>query len=131
MKLLVCGMPKIDVTRQLSQVLALPATTDIVDMRTEVPHQLVGYDTRLQSGWAKCEPKKKGRYEFAWLDHHVDGLIELGIHPWMCLCYGNPLYTDGGKDLNARLFGDGPIMDAWLKYVQQVVRRYKGKVRRS
>lgn len=92
-----------------------------------VPETGVGY-ARLQSGWAKCEPKKKGRYEFAWLDHHVDGLIELGIHPWMCLCYGNPLYTDGGKDLNARLFGDGPIMDAWLKYVQQVVRRYKGKV---
>ena len=87
----------------------------------------VGY-ARLQSGWAKCEPKKKGKYEFAWLDAHVDGLIAEGIHPWMCLCYGNPLYTDGGKDLNARLFGDGPIMDGWLKYVKEVVKRYKGKV---
>ncbi len=87
----------------------------------------VGY-ARLQSGWAKCEPKKKGKYEFAWLDHQVDGLIAQGIHPWMCLCYGNPLYTDGGKDLNARLFGDGPVMDGWLKYVKQVVKRYKGKV---
>ncbi len=72
----------------------------------------VGY-ARLQSGWAKCEPKKKGKYDFAWLDHQVDGLIAEGIHPWMCLCYGNPLYTDGGKDLNARLFGDGPVMDGW------------------
>lgn len=87
----------------------------------------VGY-ARLQSGWAKCEPKKKGKYNFAWLDHHVDGLIEQGIHPWLCLCYGNPLYTDGGKDLNARLFGDGPVMDGWIKYVKQVVKRYKGKV---
>ncbi|MBR5700446.1 MAG: glycoside hydrolase [Bacteroidales bacterium] len=87
----------------------------------------VGY-ARLQSGWAKCEPKKKGKYEFAWLDAHVDGLIAEGIHPWMCLCYGNPLYTDGGHDLNARLFGDGPIMDGWLKYVKEVVKRYKGKV---
>lgn len=87
----------------------------------------VGY-ARLQSGWAKCEPKKKGKYDFAWLDKHVDGLIAQGIHPWMCLCYGNPLYTDGGHDLNARLFGDGPIMDGWLKYVKQVAKRYKGKV---
>lgn len=87
----------------------------------------VGY-ARLQSGWAKCEPKKKGKYDFAWLDHHVDGLLAQGIHPWMCLCYGNPLYTDGGHDLNARLFGDGPIMDGWLKYIREVVKRYKGKV---
>ena len=87
----------------------------------------VGY-ARLQSGWAKCEPKKKGKYDFAWLDHHVDGLISQGIHPWLCLCYGNPLYTDGGHDLNARLFADGPIMDGWLKYVKAVVMRYKGKV---
>jgi len=87
----------------------------------------VGY-ARLQSGWAKCEPKKKGKYDFAWLDHQVDGLIAEGIHPWLCLCYGNPLYTDGGHDLNARLFGDGPVMDGWIKYVKQVVKRYKGKV---
>lgn len=87
----------------------------------------VGY-ARLQSGWAKCEPKKKGKYDFAWLDHHVDGLISQGIHPWLCLCYGNPLYTDGGHDLNARLFADGPIMEGWLKYVKAVVTRYKGKV---
>ena len=92
-----------------------------------IPETGVGY-ARLQSGWAKCEPKKKGKYDFAWLDHHVDGLIELGVHPWLCLCYGNPLYTDGGKDLNARLFGDGPVMDGWIRYVKQVVKRYKGKV---
>lgn len=86
----------------------------------------VGY-ARLQSGWAKSEPKK-GKYNFAWIDHQVDGLLEQGIHPWICLCYGNPLYTDNGINLNARLFGDGPVMDAWLKYVREVVRRYKGKV---
>lgn len=86
----------------------------------------VGY-ARLQSGWAKSEPKK-GKYNFEWLDHHVDGLLAQGIHPWMCLCYGNPVYTDYGFDLDARIFGDGPVMDAWLKYVRQVVKRYKGKV---
>ena len=34
----------------------------------------IGY-ARLQSGWAKME-KEKGKYDFAWLDHIVDGLIE-------------------------------------------------------
>ena len=86
----------------------------------------VGY-ARLQSGWAKTE-QKKGKYDFAWLDEHVDGLIASGVHPWLCLCYGNPIYSDHGLDLNAKLFPDGPIMDGWLKYVEATVKRYKGKV---
>lgn len=85
-----------------------------------------GY-ARLQSGWAKTE-QKKGKYDFAWLDAHVDGLLEQGLHPWMCLCYGNPLYSEHGLDLNAKLFPDGPVMDAWLKYVKAVVKHYKGKI---
>lgn len=91
-----------------------------------VPQTGVGY-ARLQSGWAKTE-QKKGKYEFDWLDAHVDGLIELGVHPWMCLCYGNPVYSDHGADLDANLFPDGTIMDAWIKYVKAVAKRYKGKV---
>lgn len=86
----------------------------------------VGY-ARLQSGWAKCE-QKKGKYDFKWLDAHVNGLIEEGVHPWMCLCYGNPIYSNHGHDLDAKIFDDGPIMDAWLAYVKAVVKRYKGKV---
>ena len=34
--------------------------------------------------------RKKGKYEFGWLDEAVDGLCEQGIRPWMCLAYGNP-----------------------------------------
>ncbi len=86
----------------------------------------VGY-ARLQSGWAKTE-QKKGKYDFSWIDAHVDGLIAEGIKPWVCLCYGNPIYSDHGLDLNAKLFPDGPIMDAWLRYVKACVKRYKGKV---
>lgn len=86
----------------------------------------VGY-ARLQSGWAKTE-KKKGKYDFAWIDHQVDLLLEQGIHPWICLCYGNGIYSNSGDNLNASLFSDGPVMDAWLRYVRQTVRRYKGKV---
>ena len=48
---------------------------------------------RLQSGWAKTE-KVKGVYDFEWLDKIVDNLISRGLLPWMCLCYGNGLYTD-------------------------------------
>ena len=86
----------------------------------------VGYG-RLQSGWAKTE-KKKGKYDFSWLDAHVDGMIARGIRPWMCLCYGNPVYSKHGLDLNAKLFEDGPIMDAWLRYVKATVKHYKGKI---
>lgn len=86
----------------------------------------VGY-ARLQSGWAKTE-QEKGKYDFSWIDAHVDGLIAEGINPWVCLCYGNPIYSDHGLDLNAKLFPDGPVMDAWLKYVKACVTRYKDKV---
>lgn len=86
----------------------------------------VGY-ARLQSGWAKTE-KKKGKYDFAWLDKHVDGLLAQGVHPWICLCYGNPVYSNHGYDLDAKLFPDGPIMDAWLKYVEAAVKHFKGRV---
>lgn len=82
---------------------------------------------RLQSGWAKTE-QKKGKYNFSWLDEHVDGMIARGIRPWICLCYGNPIYSQHGHDLNAKLFADGPIMDAWLRYVKATVKHYKGKV---
>lgn len=96
------------------------------EFRSFVGQTGVGY-ARLQSGWAKTE-QKKGKYDFAWLDEHVDGLIAEGVHPWMCLCYGNPIYSRHGHDLNAKLFPDGPIMDAWLRYVKAAVSRYKGKV---
>lgn len=86
----------------------------------------VGY-ARLQSGWAKSEPRV-GQYNFGWLDHQVDGLLARGIHPWLCLCYGNPAYTSLGYDLNAGIFTDGKVMEGWLNYVREVVKRYKGKV---
>ncbi len=86
----------------------------------------VGY-ARIQSGWAKCEPEK-GVYNFEWLDRIVDGLIEEGLIPWMTLCYGNPLYNDAGADLGSAIFTGREVMEAWLKYVDAVVKRYKGKV---
>jgi hypothetical protein len=81
---------------------------------------------RLQSGWAKCE-KVKGVYDFAWLDESVYGLNEQSVEPWMCLCYGNPLYR---SDINlgsglAPVVENPEAMAAWLKYCEATVARYK------
>jgi polysaccharide biosynthesis protein PslG len=82
---------------------------------------------RLQSGWAKCE-KEKGKYNFAWLDTCVYGLAEQKVNPWICLCYGNPLYGSDIK-LGAKIFTDEKAMTAWLKYVETTVTRYKDVVK--
>ncbi len=82
---------------------------------------------RLQSGWAKCE-KEKGVYDFDWLDRHVDGLNEQGVEPWICLCYGNPLYGSGMR-LGAAIFTSEDTMAAWCRYVEATVSRYKDVVR--
>ena len=84
---------------------------------------------RLQSGWAKTE-KEKGTYDFAWLDYHVKGLKEQSVKPWICLCYGNPVY---GSTINlgsglAPVVRSEEAFAAWLKYVETTVTRYKASV---
>jgi polysaccharide biosynthesis protein PslG len=81
---------------------------------------------RIQSGWAKTE-KEKGIYSFAWLDSVVYGLAEMGVKPWMCLCYGNPLYGSNIR-LGSNIFTDEKSMVAWCKYVEATVSRYKDVV---
>ena len=86
---------------------------------------------RIQSGWQRTEIKK-GVYDFGWIDKIVDNLISRGLKPWICLCYGNKLYSEDA----ARVFGAvgvPPIFDdesklAWKNYVKATVERYKGKV---
>ena len=86
---------------------------------------------RLQSGWQRTE-KEKGVYDFAWLDSIVDKMIELGIEPWLCLCYGNKLYTEeAGKHFGA--VGCPPIKteeerNAWDAYVIETVKHFKGRI---
>ena len=48
---------------------------------------------RIQSGWARTE-KEPGVYDFAWFDDIVGNLLRRGLRPWVCLCYGNPLYDE-------------------------------------
>lgn len=81
---------------------------------------------RIQSGWARCE-KQKGRYDFARIDHIVDGMLEEGVQPWINLGYGNPLYG-AEKGLGSKIFTDEPTMKAWLKFVETIVARYRDKV---
>ena len=86
---------------------------------------------RLQSGWQRTE-KEKGVYDFAWLDDIVDNLICRGMEPWLCLCYGNPLYTPLAEVVFGAV-GCPPInteeaMNAWLNYVKAVAEHYRGRI---
>lgn len=86
---------------------------------------------RIQSGWAKTE-REKGVYDFEWLDKIVDSLISYGLKPWICLCYGNGLYSE----LAAQTFGcvgvppihDEESVAAWESYVRATVEHFKGRI---
>lgn len=87
---------------------------------------------RIQSGWCRTE-SMRGVYDFAWLDDIVDALLRQGTEPWMCLCYGNELYTPAANN-RAGSVGRPPIATeeertAWDHYVAAVVRHYEGRVR--
>lgn len=87
---------------------------------------------RIQSGWQRTE-KEKGVYDFAWLDSVVENLVARSIEPWICLCYGNPLYNELAKKTFGAV-GCAPITSeeekaAWINYVKAVVSRYCDRVR--
>lgn len=86
---------------------------------------------RIQSGWMKTE-RVKGVYDFAWLDEIVDNLLLRGLEPWLCLCYGNPLYTTLAESVFGAV-GCPPVenreeTEAWLRYVEAAVKHFKGKI---
>lgn len=86
---------------------------------------------RIQSGWCRTE-SLRGVYDFTWLDDIVDHLIAQGTQPWICLCYGNELYTPTANN-KAGSVGRPPIATeaervAWDHYVDAVVRHYDGRV---
>ena len=82
---------------------------------------------RIQSGWAKTE-KQKGQYDFAWLDEIVEDMVAQGVEPWICLCYGNPLYPHYPKTKNLDSPESQQDAEAWQRYVAAVVNRYKKHV---
>jgi len=79
---------------------------------------------RIQSGWAKTE-ESAGRYGWHWLDEIVFDMVDQGVEPWICLCYGNPIYPGGGDvGLGGGIIKSEEAFQAWERYVGEVVRRY-------
>ena len=84
---------------------------------------------RLFSGWAKTE-QEKGVYDFTWLDPQVREMAAMGIKPWICISYGNPVW---GSDFRLgmrvkQVTGSPESFAAWLRYVKALVERYRDVV---
>ena len=83
---------------------------------------------RIQSGWAKTE-QEKGKYDWAWLDEIIPDMIDQGVQPWVCLCYGNPIYSGGGgTGLGGGLPSTPEAKNAWEAFVDAFVERYGDQV---
>ena len=84
---------------------------------------------RLFSGWAKTE-QAKGKYDFSWFDPQVREMAAMGVKPWICLAYGNPVYgSDFRLGMKVKQITDKPeAFDAWIKYCVACVERYKDVV---
>jgi len=83
---------------------------------------------RIQSGWAKTE-KTKGVYDWAWLDEIIPDMAAQGVEPWVCLCYGNPIYPGGGgTGLGGGLPSSPEALKAWEAFVGAFVSRYSRHV---
>lgn len=83
---------------------------------------------RLQAGWAKCEPEA-GVYAWDWLDAIVDDAVAQGVHPWLELGYGNPVYPGGGDiGLGGGLPSSPEALAAWERWSRAIVGRYKDRV---
>ena len=80
---------------------------------------------RLFSGWAKTE-QEKGVYDFSWLDPQVREMADMGIKPWICISYGNPVWgSDFRLGMRVRqITGNPEAFEAWLRYVKALVGRY-------
>lgn len=86
---------------------------------------------RIQSGWAKTE-KQRGVYDFDWLDRVVDNLLNRGLTPWICLCYGNGLYDEKANEVYGAV-GIPPIYNdddrlGWKNYVSALTGHFKDRV---
>jgi len=83
---------------------------------------------RIQSGWAKTE-QVKGKYSWDWLDAIVPDMVAQGVEPWVCLCYGNPIYPGGGgTGLGGGLPSTPESKKAWEAFVAAFVERYRAHV---
>ena len=87
---------------------------------------------RIQSGWARTE-KEEGVYDFSWIDEIVDNLLARNLEPWICMCYGNALYSEKAKEVFGCV-GIPPIFSdrektAWDNYCKATAEHFKGRVK--
>ncbi len=83
---------------------------------------------RLQAGWAKCE-KIPGVYNWEWLDEIIDYAVANNIEPWLQTSYGNPAYPGGGGvNLLNSIMTSEEAWEAWDRWVEALVSRYKDRV---
>ena len=102
-----------------------------VDFAQVGPHlgELGAKEVRLQAGWARCDPKADGRFEWAWLDTIVDGCVAQGVRPWLQTSYGNPAYPGGGGiGLAEGLPASEKALAAWDRWVAALADRYQDRV---
>ncbi len=82
---------------------------------------------RLQGGWGRTE-KKKGEYDFGWLDHIVDDAIKLGLDVCLETSYGNRLYENNAAGGPGGLLPAGEeTLAAWDRWVEAMVKHYAPK----
>ena len=84
---------------------------------------------RFFSGWAKTE-QEKGKYDFTWLDPQIRECAAMGVKPWVCISYGNPVWgSDFRLGMRVKQVTDNPeAFAAWIRYVKALVTRYKDVV---
>ena len=84
---------------------------------------------RFFSGWAKTE-QEKGKYDFSWLDPQIRECAAMGVKPWVCISYGNPVWgSDFRLGMRVKQVTDVPeAFEAWLRYTKELVGRYKDVV---
>lgn len=83
---------------------------------------------RIQGGWAKTE-KSKGVFDYTWLDPVILDMSAQGVEPWMCLCYGNPIYEGGGDpQIRGRVPSSPEGLAAWATWVRKTVERYQKQI---
>ncbi len=86
---------------------------------------------RVHTGWCRTE-RQPGVYDFAWLDQVVDRLRAIGVQPWLCVGFGNRLYTPEAPFESAVGWvptGTPRGRAAWLAYVEQLAEHFRGRVR--
>ena len=94
--------------------------------------------TRLHCSWDDVE-KEKGQYDWAETDKAFDAILKTGIVPFVTIGHGNPVYsemTTYDDPKLAEIYGyrpappikDPEAMQAWLKFVEMAIERYKDRI---